>query len=237
MAEARSTEITEQELADLTDVLEAAEIFVAVDVRDGALILSGEVDSEEMHGAAIDLASIVAERHGQRIEDAIDVLDVELDLGPGERADIDPEDAPPPDADTVDDVGTVDFKIATEEGIPYFPPTDPVIGEQYVEQDEVEVIGGFEPTSEDHDEDEVDRVHLLDDERITTDVLRELRQDATTTELDIQVGTLKRVVYLRGVVPTLEDAENVQAVAARVPGVEDVEDELTIPALEADQEQ
>src|SRR3954453_2701688 len=115
MTEARSTEITEQELADLTDVLEAAEIFVAVDVRDGALILSGEVDSEEMHGAAIDLASIVAERHGLRIEDAIDVLDVELDLGPGERADIDSADAPPPDADTVFDVGTVDFGIATEE--------------------------------------------------------------------------------------------------------------------------
>lgn len=237
MTESRTNTISAQDLDALTAAMEAAEIFVAVDIRDGALVLEGEVDSEEIRQAALDLAGVVAERHGLRIEDAIEVLDIEPDFLSDERSDIDSADAPPPDADTVTDVGTIDPGLAAEEGLPYFPPTDPVIGEQLVEQDEVEVIGGFQPTAEDHDDEDVDRQHVRDDERITDDVRKELREDATTTDLtNIDVFTVNRVVHLRGEVETLEDAENAEAVAARVPGVTQVREDLTVRALQADRD-
>lgn len=47
----------------------------------------------------------------------------------------------------------------------------------------------------------------------------ELREDAATTDLRVDVLVWDGVVRLRGTVPTLEDADNAEAVAARVPGV------------------
>jgi len=237
MTESRTTQDSEQIVDDLTAVMEAADIFVSVSIRDGALVLEGEVDSEEVRQAALDLAGAFANRAGLTIEDAMEVLEIDFELGPGEPADVDSADLSPMDASTLTDVGTIDPGLATDEAYVYFPPTDPVIGEQLIEQDEVEVIGGFEPTSEDHDEVEVDRRHLEDDERITDDVRKELRQDATTTDLaHIEVTTFNRVVHLRGTVETLEDAENAEAVAGRVPGVTEVREDLKVLGLEADRD-
>jgi osmotically-inducible protein OsmY len=222
-------------LNDLTAAMEAAGIYVAVSVRDGALVLEGEVDNEEMRQAALDLAGAVAERAGLTVEDAIEVLEIDLELGSPDHADVDVTTLTPMDANTLTDVGTVDPTLAMEEAIPYFPPTDPVIGEQLVEQDEVEVIGGFQPTSDDGDEDSVSANRLNDDERISDDVRQELKQDATTTDLGgIFVSTVGGVVHLHGNVPTLEDADNAEAVAARVPGVQEVREELQVLTMKAD---
>jgi osmotically-inducible protein OsmY len=237
MTESRTTRGTELSLDDLTAVMEAADIFVSVSIRDGALVLEGEVDSEEVRQAALDLAGGFAKRAGLTIEDAMEVLEIDIELGPGEYADVDSADLSPMDASTLTDVGTIDPGLASDEAIPYFPPTDTVIGEQLIEQDEVEVIGGFEPTSEDHDEEDVSLRHLEDDERITDDVRKELRQDATTTDLaHIAVTTFNRVVHLRGTVETLEDAENAEEVAGRVPGVAEVREDLKVLGLEADRD-
>ena len=218
----------DRDLRDLDDALEAAGIYVDVEARDGALILSGEVDSIEMRQAAFDLGGAIAQRHGLRLEDAIDVLDIEVDTASNERDDLGPASLDPSSstADTIYDVGTIDAGLAGEEAIPYFPPTDPVIGEQMTEQDEVEVIGGFQPTSL-YGDDNVDLRHLGDDERISDDVRRELREDATTTDLRVTVETRGRVVTLRGEVAALEDSDNAEAVAGRVAGVEEVRNELT----------
>ena len=180
-----------------------------------------------MRLAAFDLAGIVARRHGLRLEDAIDVLDIELELGSGDRDDVGPASAQSRDAGTLYDVGTNDPEFAGEEAIPYFPPTDPVLGEQLTDQDEVDVIGGFQPTSMTGDDDGV-RIRLDDDERISDDVRRELREDAATTDLEIIVETRNGTVLLRGEVAAVDDSDNAESVANRVEGVEEVRNELTI---------
>jgi osmotically-inducible protein OsmY len=237
MTDSTTSEGAGEHLDDLNAAMEAAGIFAAASVRDGALVLEGEVDTEGDHQAALDLAFAVAERRGLEVEDALEVLEIDVELGASDAADIDSANLSPADASTVTDVGTVDPGLATDEAFPYFPPTDPVIGEQLVEQDEVEVIGGFQPTSDDGDVAEVDGQHFRDDERISDDVRRELREDATTTDLaNIDVDTVNGVVHLRGDVPTLEDAENAEAVAGRVPGVREVREELSVLTMRADQE-
>jgi osmotically-inducible protein OsmY len=225
MTDARANEVPEAQLTALNDALEAAGIYVAVELRDDALILSGEVDSSEMRQAAFDLAGVVAGRYRLRLEDAIDVLEIEPELRSDERDDVGPATPSPDDPNTIYDVGTVDPGLAAEEAIPYFPPTDPVIGEQLIEQDDVEVIGGFQPTAMD---DDVDRRYSGDDERITDDVLAELREDATTTDLSLRVETRNGIVFLRGEVSSPEDADNAEAVAGRVAGVIEVRDDLIV---------
>ena len=118
---------------------------------------------------------------------------------------------------------------AAAEAVPYFPPTDPVIRPSD-DTEELAILGGFEATSMDDEEGEAS-FDERPDEDISAAVLRELRQDASTTDLVIHVGTRNGVVHLRGEVPTIEDAENAEDVASRVPGVKEVREELRIPSL------
>ena len=69
------------------------------------------------------------------------------------------------------------------------------------------------------------------DEALAEAIARELREDASTTSLAVDVFVRRGIVHLRGWVPGLEDADNAEAVAARVPGVVDVVDELEVPAM------
>jgi osmotically-inducible protein OsmY len=66
------------------------------------------------------------------------------------------------------------------------------------------------------------------DEAIADTIRRELREDAATTDFDIEVSVNRGVVRIRGTVPTLDDAESVEEIAFRVEGVVDVYDELKI---------
>lgn len=85
-----------------------------------------------------------------------------------------------------------------------FPPTDPVILED--REGETEVLGGFAPTSLEGD---TVRRSALDgrvgDEAIADAVRRQLLEDASTTDLPIEVEVRDRVVYLRGTVAGPED--------------------------------
>jgi hypothetical protein len=112
----------------------------------------------------------------------------------------------------------------TEEGDEvYVPPTDPVRGSDN------EPLGGFQTTAMDDDREPVSQIvggpaHA----GIVDAVLLELRQDAATTHLDLRVSSSEGVVRLRGIVEDIEDAENAEAVAARVPGVVEVIDETEV---------
>ncbi len=64
------------------------------------------------------------------------------------------------------------------------------------------------------------------DEALADAIRRELSEDALTADLPIDVEVSDGVAYLRGTVPDLTDAENVEEVAGRVPGVYEVVDEL-----------
>jgi osmotically-inducible protein OsmY len=68
------------------------------------------------------------------------------------------------------------------------------------------------------------------DEALADAIRRELREDAATTELKIQVEVVEGIAYLRGAVPHMEDLDAVEAVAGEVPGVREVVDELEVQA-------
>jgi osmotically-inducible protein OsmY len=241
--------MTERETAEVTgqihDTLADAGIHVAVEVRDGTVVLAGELDTEENRQAVLDVAHAVADPLGLRVDDTIDVLpdspsEIYAEAGPdggGAFGYLDPDrdddlrldPGVEGDADLTDDIGTTDSMEAAEEAVPYFPPTDPVIRPSD-DNEELAVVGGFGATSLDEEKGGAGFDDRPDDD-ISLGVLHELRQDALTTDLVIDVVTRNGVVHLRGEVPTIEDAENAEAVAAQVPGVKEVREELHISSL------
>lgn len=108
----------------------------------------------------------------------------------------------------------------------YSPPMDPVVGTD--QHGNVRVLGGFSNSS--MDSVAVDRSSdgALGDEAIAEAILRELREDGATTGLQIDVTVRNGVARLRGRVADVTDSENVEEVAARVPGVKEVVEELTV---------
>jgi osmotically-inducible protein OsmY len=228
------------------DTLAEAGIHIVVEPRGQTVYLSGEVDSDANRQAALDVAHAVADPRGLKIEDTIDVLpqapqEAFGELAGGERDGfgyLDPDrddnlaldpgyDA---DADLTDDVGTTDAEESVAEAVPFFPPTDPVVRPSD-DEEQLAVLGGFEATAMDDDAVAGASFDNRPDDDISADVLRELREDSLTTELIIQAITRNGVVHLRGEVPTLEDAENAEAVAARVAGVKEVQEELVVASL------
>jgi osmotically-inducible protein OsmY len=109
------------------------------------------------------------------------------------------------------------------------PPTDPVIS---TASGNAQVLGGFAPTAMDDQ-----RVApsasdpYLGDEAIADAVRRELRADATTTALQIDVEVRQGTVFLRGEVEGMEDADNAEAVAERVTGVREVREQLRVRSV------
>jgi hypothetical protein len=165
--------------------------------------------------AAEDLLTLT----GQPATGSEDVLSLDADLL---------EDSDEPDYQ--DDVGTTDVMLAVEEGVTYIPPMDPVVTSDADNEEELEVVGGFASDSLESplDQDQLPpRVRRNDDE-LAQAVTRALRADSYTTDLNIDVEVEDGVVYLRGQVTSLEDIEQAEEVAGRVPGVEDVEEELEI---------
>jgi osmotically-inducible protein OsmY len=233
----------------IQQLLDEARIPVAVVVEDGVARLIGAVSSSRMRQAAIDLAS--ADRQINRVEDEMNEEVVSPDMASepadddGEFAYVDEQtttdaysdeedDFQAEDAEQVD--STLDYEEVVEDRETYFPPTDPVVEPERNSPD-LEMVGGFQSeATDDTDEDEErayaesvplatgDRLLVRDDEDIRDDVVRELREDALTTDFELDVDVRRGVVFLRGRLQTLDDAENAQAVAARVPGVIDVED-------------
>jgi hypothetical protein len=117
---------------------------------------------------------------------------------------------------------------AVEEAEPYFPPTDPVIEPG----PRPKVVGGFEADAMTGDASRPPSATTggSADEGIADSVRRELRQDAATAGLDLDVSVEDATVTLRGVVQDLADVDNALAVAGRVAGVSDVIDELEVAA-------
>jgi hypothetical protein len=240
----RPTTDDQDVIAQIHDTLAQVGIHVAVELRDGTVMLSGEVDSEENRQAALDVAHAVADPFNLRVDDTLDVLpdapeSFAADTASSDRGgfgylDPDRDDNlildPGYDAEPgIEDIGTTDSMEAAEEAIPYFPPTDPVVRPSD-DEEELAVVGGFEATSMDGDELAASFDDIPEDE-ISENVLHELRQDALTTDLVIHVVTRNGVVHLRGEVATLEDAENAEAVASRVAGVKEVREELEVASV------
>lgn len=231
----------------LEQQLAQAGLQVVVERSDGALVLSGIVDSEESRQAAQDIvAQAVPDAQIDNQLDVVDVLPTDVD----EFA----SDDPSADlSDSVDEIRAAGGEIEpdfteragsndpigaggphdseeedpAESGEVYTPPIDPVI--QTDAYGAAHVLGGFQIDSA---EDVSVEPSALDgapgDEALADAIRRELAEDAATTDLEIVVAVRNGVAHLRGRVPDLDDADNAEGVASRVPGVREVVEELDV---------
>lgn len=111
---------------------------------------------------------------------------------------------------------------AAEGGEPYFPATDPVLDDRGRE-----LLGGLEGTS--MDSLEVDPSTIDEepgDEALADAVRRELREDALTSHLHLDVQVRRGVVFLRGRADTIEETDDAADVAQRVPGIRQVVEQI-----------
>ena len=126
------------------------------------------------------------------------------------------------------ETGVEDSPTETDNGAePAFAPVDPVLSVD--RHGQPVILGGFssdsmtgvsvEPSAEDR---------LIGDEAIAEAVQRELKLDSATTSFALYVFVRHGVVHLRGVVADLEDVDNAESVAARIPGVREVIEELEL---------
>ncbi len=123
-----------------------------------------------------------------------------------------------------------DVVEAVQDDAVYAPPVDPVLTTGA--HGEAEVLGGVAPSALDPDIGPAPSAEdaLPGDEALADAIREHLRLDATTTDLaDAVLVTVRNgVAYLDGAVPGPEDAENVEAVTAEVPGVLDVVEALLV---------
>jgi osmotically-inducible protein OsmY len=223
------------------------EVNIGVLVRDGLVYLSGAVSFQAQRAEAerlvssvpgirgvinqitIDEAGYESSSHIEEVSEAevIDKLQLE-----GVELTEDPDAEP----DLSGDVGTTDVTMLGDNAgpdyisVPFFPPTDPVVRNADREDSGMKVVGGWartsmtKPTQPSDDEDQFG----LGDYEVQENVIYALRSDAATQDLEIRVSVKDGVVHLHGVVSSLDDAENAEEVAARVDGVQEVVEALSI---------
>jgi osmotically-inducible protein OsmY len=219
--------------------LESHGVYAIVTADDGMVRLEGEADSAEMKRAATELVSDVDP--SVKVDNQLDVmsfLSMTENAGESETDQLTEalhELAPEAVEESREDEATPFGEEESDRrdagsARPYFPPTDPVVR---VGRHGTEILGGFSATSVDElTEETSDQTELTPrtrgDEEIAADVLRELAEDAATTDLTIDVVVRNGTVRLRGVVASWEDADAAEEVAGRVPGVVDVDEKLEI---------
>jgi osmotically-inducible protein OsmY len=229
--------------------LEHLGLPVSVTETGDAIVLDGVVPTEESRAAAEDVATSLAP--DRRVENNLDVdttlpTDVDdfasaapsadLAAGAADLASGFDDDEPdfaqqPLLTDPIAAAGAVDSgrddDPATEDLETYTPPSDPVIDVD--EHGQAQVLGGFESDAmSEVDVDESAEDDRPGDEALADAVRRELREDAATADLRVFVTVRRGVVHLRGQVEGPEDADNAEEVAARVPGVREVVEELDV---------
>ncbi|MBI2953295.1 MAG: BON domain-containing protein [Chloroflexi bacterium] len=184
--------------------------------RELAIRLAGGVEGVQKVSSNLEIAEVGSmdlERSGDSFQESDEE---EVDLG----SSVEP--------DFTEALGTTDVMESSSEAEPFFPPTDPVVFPIRREEGGIEVVGGFAPTSEDDVSEPRDyppKVYQTDDE-LAGNVRRALARDASTASLDIRVLVYNGIVHLRGRVQSIEDAEQAESVAAEVPGVVEVREEL-----------
>jgi osmotically-inducible protein OsmY len=227
---------------------EQANLHIAVEEDGDKLVLTGHVDTEDERSTALDIVAEVA--GGYEIDDNIDVtvgLPKETELGtleeggagmfPDAEANLEGEEEAIEPGDFTDQPvmqygdyaagpsSAFEEDEASEGDETFVPPTDPVGTDR-------EVIGGLATTSMDDLSVERSSDGRLGDEAIRDAILRELREDAATTDLNLEVEVEEGLVTLRGTVQSLDDVESAEEVAARVPGVIEVNEELDVEDLQ-----
>lgn len=233
---------------DLEARIEAESGINTIVEQDGDnLVLSGLVGTENERQAVLEVARSLVDDESHLV-DNLDVTMVLPEVLDGmEVSTADAGDFPTAEPDTEDEeaiepgdftdqeilsnaggaagpsaISDIDQEFSEGEEV-YVPPTDPP------SDGAEEVIGGFQTTS--MDPEAVVRSRFVGghaDAALHDAVLRELRQDASTTALEIEAVVIEGIVTLRGTVDDILDAENAEAVAERVEGIREVHDELKL---------
>ena len=126
---------------------------------------------------------------------------------------------------------TDDWGVASQEGIPWVPPTDPPIVPDREAPDGVVVAAGVGSTAEadpyDRDHRESEDTDGLD---LTERIRAAIRADAATSDLVDQViiGTIGSRAVVRGTVTTIDDGDALVEVIGRVAGIDEVVDETEL---------
>jgi osmotically-inducible protein OsmY len=222
------------------EIQRLAGVEAAVQESEGEIVVSGIVQSPGERDAAIDVARSLSGE--QQVVDDVEVLaGIPDELEGLSLADVPEGDFPETMAGTADDdslepgdftdqhilenaqgasgegyTGSAEDEELSEGEESYVPPTDPP------RTRDNEFLGGFQTTSMD------DSLPASGDESLRDAILRELLEDATTTDLDIDVEVSNGVALLRGEVRDMQDVDNASGVAERIPGVVEVVDELRI---------
>jgi osmotically-inducible protein OsmY len=245
-----------QERSSLSERLERelgdAGIFVAVEDSQGTIVLSGLVESTEEREAARDIVA-AAVGGGRRVDvDNVQVsgaLPADSSLGALSEAEIagfdgaepgleDPEAMDPGDFTDQETMSSSDSMqaaslsgspsddpdLASSGNIVHVPPIDPV-------GDGAGVIGGFQSSSMSSIEVERSSDGTLGDEAIRDTILQELREDAATSGLALEVSVFRGIATLTGRVADIDDVEAAEEVTGRVPGVVEVIEEIEVERL------
>jgi osmotically-inducible protein OsmY len=228
----------------IEEQLAEAGLQVTVEESDGALILNGIADTEEARQAAEDIVAQIAP--DARVDNQIEVetvLPTDIDDFAGDEpsaemaessadirsagGELEPDFISPRTmSDPIEVAGPDSWgpEDEAQTGEVYSPPNDPVVTTDA--HGRTEVLGGFD--SDDNVDVETSSDGAVGDEALADAVRRELAEDSATTDLVIVVAVRNGVVHLRGQVSDLDDADNAEAVASRVPGIREVVEELDV---------
>jgi hypothetical protein len=128
---------------------------------------------------------------------------------------------------------TDDFLVAQEEGVPYDPPSDRVIGPTAgVSGPDVAGVG-LDPGEELGREDLIQAPEggMARDDALTADVVAALRASDVPAGDHIRVSAAGSTVVLRGDVESVDVLDEILGIVGDVPGVEDVVDEVAIAGV------
>jgi osmotically-inducible protein OsmY len=221
------------------------DVVVEQDGKD--IVLTGMVSTEGERQAALDIALSLIEPQLQLVDNIEVAAGVPEFIEGMEVAVEDAGDLPGAMPNTADDEalepGDFTDQAILENPLNAAGPTGIAIDEDISEGDEAyvppidpvrdaagEVLGGYSLDSM-RDDETVDRSEVVGgspDEAIRDAVLRELREDAGTTALEIEVEVFEGRVELRGTVDDMLDVEAAEEVAARIPGVVEVTERLRV---------
>jgi len=125
---------------------------------------------------------------------------------------------------------TIDPLLASQEGLAWIPPTDPVV----IPDDSLDglrLAAGFGTTALDEPFDMDHHGELLPAEDEMTDRVREaLRADAATSRYadTLKIDTEGGIATIRGTVDDILDSDDIVAVASEVTGIIEVRDHLNV---------
>jgi BON domain len=128
---------------------------------------------------------------------------------------------------------TDDPWVATEEGVPYVPPTDRVLTGSREDESGPDYAGSAPSAEQELEADELEPSDLSSDapardEPLLAEALAALRRSDLAAGDRIEVDAAGSTIFVRGAVESIEIAEEIDDLLNEIPGVSEVVDELEV---------